>query len=75
MTTYLFSVPLRFDTDPHPLGAGPDDMIEVEADNKTEARQKIAAAIGPEFGNWFGLYLPDQSDVAKYYPGERIQLP
>ena len=29
MTTYLFSVPWQFHRDPHPLDAGPDDMIEV----------------------------------------------
>lgn len=73
MTTYLFSVPLRFDTDPHPLGAGPDDMIEVEAETKDEAREKITAAIGPQFTAWFGLYLPTDPSVSRYL-GERIRL-
>ena len=71
-STFLFTVPWKFHREVHPLGATPDDLIEVEADDETEARLTMNRLLGP--GAWCSVITPDDSHSLSYHPGERIKL-
>jgi hypothetical protein len=74
MSEYLFSVPQRFATEEHPLGAGPDDLLVVEAEDQDQA-VGIANSVMTATG-WHQCLHPDLPDrdriVAEHYPGRRI---
>lgn len=70
MTTYLFTVPIKFSREPHPLGATPDDLIEVEASTEVEARLTMNGSLGN--GTWCSVLADDDLESIAHYPGERI---
>lgn len=73
MTTYLFTVPLRYRDVAHPLGATPDDLLAVEADTPDDARIHMNQTYGPE--TWFTCYRDDELTEEwrfNYAPGQTI---
>ena len=72
MNTYLFTIPTKFDDEIHPLGATPDDLIEVDAPNEIEARLIMNRVLGN--GSWCSVIEPSDTHSLRYYPGERIKL-
>jgi hypothetical protein len=72
-TTYLFTIPVKYAHLPHPLGAGPTDLIEVEADNEHDARLMMNQTLGN--GTWCSVHIEAELEPAvirAYYPGKRI---
>lgn len=46
MGHYVFTVPLRFREECHPLGIGPDDLFVVEAESENGARAFVNRTLG-----------------------------
>lgn len=72
MSTYLFTIPIKFGSEVHPLGATPDDLIEVDAPDEIEARLIMNRVLGN--GAWCSVIEPGDTHSLSYYPGERIKL-
>lgn len=55
----------KYRTEPHPTfdKADPDGVLEVEADNADEAREKVVAKLG-EF--WSFIYPADELDLDNF---------
>lgn len=76
MTAYLFTIPQRYRREPHPLGAGADDLIRVEARNEIEARLAMNQHLGP----WAWCSTMEEGTpetarlIAEYYPGRVIDF-
>jgi len=72
MTVYLFTIPVKFDRDVHPLGATPDDLIEVDASSELDARLRMNRVLGPD--SWCSVIEHDDTHSLSCYPGKRIRL-
>jgi hypothetical protein len=78
MARYLLTVPVKFGRadEVHPLGAGPEDLIAIEADSHDEAAGRLFDAFGRN-DTWCSVYGPGElSDIDRngYYPGRIIEL-
>jgi hypothetical protein len=49
MPTYYFTVGLKYEQEPHPLGWNPDGWIEVEATDHTQARNFVFSVAGQKW--------------------------
>lgn len=78
MARYLLTVPVKFgrDDEVHPLGAGPNDLISIEADSHDEAARRLRDFTGRN-DTWCAVYGPgEMADETRelYFPGRIIEL-
>ncbi len=75
LTPYYFSIPVKYADIPHPVGATPNDLLEVYATDEVAARLTMNRTYGN--GSWCSVYVAAELDhvQSRYFPGDVIPVP